>query len=98
MKLAGTLGSSYVDANPNQQEEDPTTHEERGHQGDEELFADVPSVLVLGGGDLITEEPRSDGGSQVGSLGCCICGWPRAPFCQARGNLLLCPRLLFFSF
>ena len=47
-----TLGSSHVDADPEQKEEDPKAHEERGHQGDEELFVDVPSVL--GGGDLVT--------------------------------------------
>lgn len=46
------FGSSYVDANPEQEEEDSKAHEERGHQGDEELFVDIPSVL--GGGNLIT--------------------------------------------
>lgn len=47
-----TLGDSYVDANPEQEEEDSKAHEERGHQGDEELFVNV--TCVLGRGDLIT--------------------------------------------
>ena len=47
-----TLGSSYVDADPEQQEEDSKAHEEGGHQGDKELFVDIPGVL--GGCDLIT--------------------------------------------
>lgn len=50
----GTFGSSYVDADPEQQEEIPKAHEEWGHQEDEELFVDVLSVL--GVGDLINEE------------------------------------------
>ena len=47
-----TLGSSYVDADPEHQEEDSKAHEEGGHQGDKELFVDIPGVL--GGCDLIT--------------------------------------------
>lgn len=50
--IALTLGSSHVDANPEQQEEHSKAHEERGHQRDEELFVDIPSVF--GGGDLVT--------------------------------------------
>ena len=52
------LGVHIVDANPEQQEEDSKAHEEGGHQGDEELLVDIPSVF--GGGDLINEEPGSE--------------------------------------
>ena len=56
-----TLGDSYIDANPEQEEEDSKAHEEGRHQGDEELFVNV--ACVLGGGDLVTrgtvkEKPR----------------------------------------
>lgn len=65
-----TFGSSHVDANPEQQEEDSKAHEKRGHQGDEELFVDIPSVL--GGGNLITgrviKEKQRDGLRRTGSL------------------------------
>lgn len=58
-----TLGSSHVDADPEQQEENSKAHEKRGHQGDEELFVDIPSVL--GGGHLIAgrviKEKQRDG-------------------------------------
>lgn len=77
--LVGTFGSSYVDADPEQQEENPKAHEERGHQEDEELIVDV--LTVLGVGDLINEEPGCEEhasgqqhhcqmmGRQPGSLG-----------------------------
>lgn len=76
----------------------PPAHEEQGHQEDEELFVDVPSVF--GGSDLIHEElgieehasgqqNQSDGGRQLGSLGWYICSWLRGPFCPVLGNLLL---------
>ena len=48
---------SYIDANSEQQKEDSKVHEERGQQGDEELFIDIPSVLS--GGNLINKEPGS---------------------------------------
>ena len=51
--LVGTLGDSYVDANPEQEEEDSKAHEEWGHQGDEELFVNIA-------GDLVNEEPGSE--------------------------------------
>lgn len=54
----GTLGDSYIDANPEQEEEDSKAHEEWRHQGDEELFVNVTSVL--GGGDLVNEEPGGE--------------------------------------
>ena len=39
--LLGTLGSSYVDADPEQQEEDSKAGEEQGHQRGEELLVDI---------------------------------------------------------
>lgn len=54
----GTLGDSYVDANPEQEEEDAKAHEEGHHWGDEELFVNV--TCVLGGGDLVNEEPGGE--------------------------------------
>ena len=56
--LVGTLGDLYVDANPEQEEEDSKAHEEWGHQGDEELFVNI--ACVLGRGDLVNEEPGSE--------------------------------------
>lgn len=53
-----TLGHSYVDADPQQEEEDSKAHEEGGHQGDEELFVNI--ARVLGRGDLVNEEPGSE--------------------------------------
>lgn len=50
--------SSHIDANPEQEEEDSEAHEEPDQQGGEEIFVDVPRVL--GGGDLIDEEPGSE--------------------------------------
>ncbi|KFO33363.1 NEDD4-binding protein 2-like 2 [Fukomys damarensis] len=73
-----------MDANPEQKEEDAKAHEERGHQGDEELFVDVPRVL--GGVDLLDEEPGSEehaSGQELHSQmaedswvdSWCICSW-----------------------
>lgn len=56
--LVGTLGNSYLDTNPEQQEEDSKFHEEWGHQGDEELFVDTLSAP--GGGNLMNKELGSE--------------------------------------
>lgn len=44
-----------IHVNSKQQKEDSKAHEDQGHQGDEELFADTLSVH--GVGNLINEEP-----------------------------------------
>lgn len=98
----GTFGSSYVDADPEQQEEIPKAHEEWGHQEDEELFVDVLSVL--GVGDLINEEAGREEhahgqqhhcqmaeDSRVHWAGWCTCSWPWALFYQALRNPPLSP-------
>lgn len=36
---------SYVDADPQQQEQHTKSHEKRSHEGDQELFVDITSVF-----------------------------------------------------
>lgn len=36
---------SYIDANPEEQEQDTKSHEERSHEGDQELFVHISSVF-----------------------------------------------------
>lgn len=68
-------GSSYIDTDSEQQEEDPKAHEEWGYQGPEELFVGITSVLC--GANLINKEP---GTKEHASGHQHTCQWPSAPW------------------